>query len=604
MKRSAFAIGCLCILTSLLVSSTVTHAQQRQPVSLRINLGDVLEFGSDTSVEHPEFSWYMTQNQQFVEAQRGRAFQKRLAAAGTYNLDVSIKNEEATQSDFQSFAVTVLEQARTLPPIAPASSGTIVPRLITEPAMNSDGSISLPPQGGVLMIDASQSTGQITQFAMDMDTSKDSDNNGNASDDTDNADTFGLQDGTPFRYFIKPGNTQRNVIVRLSGNGTVPVTAQFSLRFDGQEVLPLPGSGAPIDITARQNGLVTDLTAALPAETAMRPVLFTWDFGDGARSLLTRPVHTYTRAGTYTVMLTVTDITNGQVLYSSQRALTVEENSGSVQSSSSSSVSSTDGKSSIPWKAILILLMLIVLAIVAFIALLWFKNRMTGTIQKKLETAEKKLFEEKKAATNGTPPPMQLKKPVTITQDQKPQMVKKEEQIIADREQSKTEFKKTEPPVAAASNGPVPSWLKNAPAETQRAPTEALKPAPAPSQKPVPPPAPRAAPVTPSPLAVNPPKQAPVTPPPPSAMPPQKSAPPAPAPKPQPTPAAPKPAPLPKPEQPAVQKIATPTPAPIPESQKAPVTEQPKPALEEPEKPIAFIRAESLEKKEEPPVQP
>ena len=36
------------------------------------------------------------------------------------------------------------------------------------------------------------------------------------------------------------------------------------------------------------------------------PTAWLWKFGDGTRSILQSPIHTYTTAGTYTVQLTVT----------------------------------------------------------------------------------------------------------------------------------------------------------------------------------------------------------------------------------------------------------------------------------------------------------
>ncbi len=596
-----FQRGALLVTTAIMLLSGRALAQQRQAVPISMHVGDILELGSDTDVPSPEFSWYMTQNQQFVEAQRGRVFQKREAIAGTYNLDVSVKNEEGSHSEFQSFDITVQDQPRAFAPIPVAgSSSTIVPRIVTEPAMNSDGSVSLPPQGGVLMIDTSQSTGQISQFAIDMDASRDSDANGNAGDDTDNAQTFGIQNGAPFWYFIKPSSTQRVIIVRLSGLGGTPAIAQIVVRFDGTALQPSIGGGAPVDIVSRNNGLAVELSASLPPDTLVKPVLLEWDFGDGAKSLLSRPHHTYLQAGTYTIQLHIRDLTTGQEIYTGSTTVTVEQpGGGSVSSMSSSSAASTsDAGGSIPWKAILVLFVLIILAIGVFVILMWLKNKTTGTIQKRLESAEKKLFDEKKdVSKTREAPSLLLKKPVTITQDQKPVPVQKiEAEVIAEREQSRTEIKKGEVATPVTGNGPVPSWLKNG--TPQATPTQ---PAPVPKQPPVQktPPAPQQS----KPQPTPPPK--PVTPVP-SVPPPAPKPMPAPmtTPAPAPAPSIPKPAPAPtKNPAPAPASAPMPAPAPMPPAPK-PVAEalqetNAKQGLPTTEKPIAFIRAESLEKKDD-----
>ncbi len=645
MHSRTVAAGTLVALTLVMSASShhVFAQQAHQAIPMTVHAGEALELGSDTDVSQPELSWYMTQNQQFIEAQRGKIFQKRLATPGTYNLDLSVKNEAGTQSAFQSFTVIVLDQPQALPPLQTGSATTITPRIVTTPPMNSDGSVSLPPEGGVLAIDASQSTGPISQFAIDIDTSKDSDSNGNAADDIDNANTFGIQDGTPLRYYIKPSATQRVIAVKLSGSGVPDAVAQFAIRFDGSAMQLPQGSGAPVDILAQGQGLSINVSANVSQDQISKPLLYEWEFGDGAKSLLTHPEHTYIQPGTYTVSVHVIDITTGQEIFSGQRALTVDQNSEASVSSNSSSVSSsgtTTGGSSLPWKALLILFGLIVVAIIAFVLLMWFKNTMTGTIQKKLETAEKKLFDDKSATSEA--PPLQLKKAAVITQDPKP--APKKEQTIVDREEGKTEFKKGEPQSVATSNGPVPSWLKNAPAEQKTekaipAPTPAPQKSPAPTAaapapKPTPAPSPRPAPVTPSPLAVNPPKQNSVTPPPPSALPPkalptnpslppktsmQKPASPSgsqngtpgtpasPAPRPAPGPIAPAPvgaSSSPKPSSAQAPTTAKMPDAPSPPPAKTGTSEPALPELPEVEQPIAFIRAESLEKKDEPPVQP
>jgi len=49
----------------------------------------------------------------------------------------------------------------------------------------------------------------------------------------------------------------------------------------------------------------------------MGALTYAWDFGDGTTSTVTAPTHTYAKAGTYTVKLTVTDAQNTKAISSS-----------------------------------------------------------------------------------------------------------------------------------------------------------------------------------------------------------------------------------------------------------------------------------------------
>lgn len=95
-----------------------------------------------------------------------------------------------------------------------------------------------------------------------------------------------------YRYRTVAGGTVGTSIFTVNiGSGGVR-TADFSAS---------PTSGAP-GVTIR----FTDKSTATP-------VSWKWEFGDGTTSTMRNPSHKYTRAGTFTVKLTV-KYPNGQVL--------------------------------------------------------------------------------------------------------------------------------------------------------------------------------------------------------------------------------------------------------------------------------------------------
>jgi len=75
--------------------------------------------------------------------------------------------------------------------------------------------------------------------------------------------------------------------------------------FDFQQYVA-PNVAPTADFTGTQSGLTASFTDQ-STDTDGTIVTRAWDFGDGTTSAETNPTHTYVRAGTYTVTLTVTD---------------------------------------------------------------------------------------------------------------------------------------------------------------------------------------------------------------------------------------------------------------------------------------------------------
>lgn len=630
MKRSHFLRPELWLLCGVLATSVVI-AQSSLPAvtpastntTIRITAGETLEITTDTSSPASEFSWILTKDRKFLGAQRTRFFQTRLTEPGTYVLDVSVQDPVTNNSSYRAFTVIVSD-------ILPGSGSPFPQGLKDKPlqaVLQTDpvtihGNAYLPPEGGLLKIDASLSEGPIASYAIDLDTSTDGYGDGDPANDKDNEGTQSERTGSPVFVFMQPSGQQRNIGLTVKDlNQVLPSTTQVSILFGIAP--PMPSGSSPSSngtITMEQNGGDVRFIAQVSDNAdPEQELLYRWSFGDGSHSLLHSPVHRYTSPGTYTVELTVQDIRTGDVVYATTDTVNILQGTLPTSSSASSAFFSsiassedteTGGGSDISFGAVfrvvLIVLMLIGLAVGMYALLTWFKRKTTNSLQKTLEKMEGGIVKEKPEGIQ--PEPMKLKKEATVTKSpaapapapEKP----KKEFTVRDRPAS--------PP--ASTSGPVPSWLSNAgkpkaptpaaaaappPTPPVAKPTPApVAPQPAPTQGPTPPwlkpsttPAPAPTPTKPTPPATpTSPPAAPKAPAPP-VEPKPVDTPKPPAPKPQETPKAPAPPPTPAPapklpdtpKPPTPLAPTTPPPPPIPKSDDGDDT-------------IAIIQADSISK--------
>lgn len=580
--RQRLSVLLLAIL--FVLSGSRIAAAQGEQNTIRIEAGQMIEIGTDTASPHPDFSWILTKDHAFQSAQRTRFFQTRLTQLGTYILDVSITDPAVNQNEYRAFTIVVTEPgAVTVPP--PPEDGATKAVLTTDPpAIN--GTVYVPPDGGIVMIDASHSSGKSTSYALDLNSTIDADGDGNAQNDRDNRDTFSETSGSQIRYFLLSGSSPRSIGLTVT-NAATGQTDHTSLNI----AFAAPPAGTAQQATGGQNTDIVingeNMTASFSTQLqgtllTGKQVLYEWDFGDLSRSLLFSPSHTYAQPGTYTVTLTVRDIANGQVLFTGTNSVQVFGMGASSSSSAgnrTSSASGTSGRSALPIGSIMkvgtIILLLLAFAIGLYFLFTWIKRMTAGSLEKTLETMEKNIVKTgAKPIVDVKVEPLKIKKEVS---GPVAQTAKRED--IADREKAKTEFRSQTrdniTPITAA--GPVPSWLAKASATPEALPPVATpKPAmqPAPASTPVPNP-------NPAPFAPKPsPPPAPTTPVPDWL---KQTPKPNPAPLPAPAPAMPKPAIPP----------ATPTPNPNPAPPTAPPSEQKKPDDDET---IAVIRADSLSK--------
>ncbi len=506
-KNTAYRLSALGLLVLSAITATVALQQTSaiEPTSIRIEAGQTLEIASDPLSKKTQYNWILTKDRKFVAAQRTMFFQARLAEAGTYVLDVSMQDPQTNTNEYRAFTLVVTEPSETLPDDAIATQGTLSAIIVTDPGAT-NGSIGLPAEGGIVRIDASKSTGNISRYSLDLDTSVDSDGNGDPADDFDNQGTISEKSGSPVYVYFMPKTGARSVRLQTTElSNPVPAEATVNISFTGlvQVSSSATSSSGPAQgsaIVMQRDGLSVRFAAALTqAQIEGKQLLYEWDFGDRSRSLLDTPMHTYLGAGNYTVSLSVHDIATGELVYSGTDTVFID--SGSVVSSSQSSSVGTSGSLSSSmqsssatggsptssfgaiFKVVLIIGFLLAIAVGLFILFTWLKRKTTVSIQQTLEKMEGTIVKKDGVTVKEETEPMKLKrdttKPVTAVQDA---------EVVVEREKAKTEFtsqtRTNETPSTASA--PVPPWLAKANApKTEAAPaTPAPTPKPAPSSAP------------------------------------------------------------------------------------------------------------------------
>lgn len=587
------------------------------PTPVRIGAGETVTIGLDSTPD-AQFSWILTKDRKFQSAQRSRFFESRLPDVGTYILDVSIQDPVTKANSYKAFTIEVGAQT-TQNPTLPVEGESLQAILKTEPQAAINNSVTLSPEGGMLKIDPSTSKGRIGMYQIDIDTSVDSNRDGDPANDFDNADTTAARTGNPMYYLVESKPQERRIKLTVTDalNTSPPNSTELGLVFISAPN-PTQSSAASVpqqtnngaQILSEVDGLTVSFGAAFDQNQMQgKELLFEWDFGDRGRSLLNTPIHTYPAQGTYTVKLVIRDIATGTSVAESTLPVQVfapatgttssaASQGGIVTTSSAPSSQNTSNEESgfslgSVMSAIFIIVILLAIAMGLYLLLTWIKKRTTSSIQQTLEKMENTIVKKTDTVQNGvSAEPMKLKK-ASAKVDTPPVE-------IIDKETSKPEIKKQNPETPSTSAGPVPAWLQKGssqpaakPAPTP-APVAAPKPAPAPAPQPkTAPPAPQA--VVPKPAPAPAPK--PATPAPAIAAVPKPATPIAtPQPKVAPAPVAPKPQPPPPAVPVTASKPATPPPAaPVtpPKAPPAPVA-APKSAPAPEPKPQAAVPAPEL----------
>lgn len=617
MRYSNILVGSSIGLFAILFS-TVVFAQSEDvsmATIIRLEAGKMLEIGSDTYSAKPDFSWILSKDRKFQNAQRSRFFQTRFAQTGVYSLDISVQDTDSSQNEYHAFQIVITDPVTAPQPATDTAAGLKAVLQTLPETIN--GTVYLPPDGGLLTMDSSASISKISRYALDFDSGVDADADGDPQNDFENLGTFAAKTGSPLLYFMTQKGRERNI--------TLTVTDAITGKTDTSSVNVIFGT-APAEtghrqtsdetspITIEQTASTVHFGTRLPdAQILGKQLLYEWNFGDGSRSLLNQPEHTYASAGGYAVSLTVRDITSGQIVYQGSNGVQIETSTIPSSGSSSSQNTAPDkpDESSESGSGLgsilivgLIVIVLLSLAIGMYAFFMWIKRKTTGKLVETIENMEKTIVKSEKGS-DSKPEPFKIKK--ETASGPVPSWLQK---ASTSSPVSTVASPPSPPPAmtvsAVPTPAPVPDWLKQAPKKVET--PQVTKPS-APTQQPAPTSAPK--PTSPAATVENPKPSAPpatIETPKPKIE--QKSCAPTPPPAPK-TPTAEtkttsKPIPAPKP---AISEMKTvPKAASVPEKKPAPMQDIPKASptpkqeikkvspKKDDDQPIAIIKADSLMK--------
>jgi PKD repeat protein len=479
--------------TAVLAATTATIVPVGgQAPTLQIEAGRVLEMTIDTAMSKPEYSWILTRDRKFINAQRSRFFQTRQTVPAAYVLDVNIQDTVNNQTEYRVFNV-VVNPATDTPRTKRQTEGELR-AVLTADLWNGQDTIMLPPEGGIVRLDMQQSVGDIASFSLDLDTGVDSDGDGDLENDKDNALTAGEKDATPLYVYMLPKSTPRRVILTVTNpDNTQTSKAILNVSFTGQQAQPptpgtTPGVTPPPvavgnnSILAEKRGLTVTFSGRIDQTIrATRELLLEWDFGDRSRSLLNSPVHTYVKNGVYTVNLTVKDIATGEILLTGSETIQVQADQPTTPTAPSTpgttpttpvkvtptATTKSGGSIGSIIKVIFIVFFLIALAVGMFFILRWLKNKTTGKLQQTLDKMENTIVEkqeEKESQKKATTMKLKKEKKTEKTEvvASEPAPAKAEE--VSAKETAKSDLKTGEAALASAplasQDAPIPDWLK------------------------------------------------------------------------------------------------------------------------------------------------
>lgn len=482
------------------VGGSVTLAQlsNNQRETLNVPIGSIFEIQA-TSKNAATANWVLTLDGEFVEASRDLVFRTRFSKEGTYSLAVELRmGEESVQ---RMFTLQVRAKRPEDKIIANGPEGIVA----FDPPLNNDV-IAINSAKQVLTVTPVRADVKI--LAIDLDTSVDSNGDGNNENDEDTKNTLFRSEGNPLRIWFVDGERRtirfgalledgktafQNIAIGGGGSSSsVPTARPPVIQEPSEPDTGTINSGLDMKVLVLKsdNGEV-QYALRRPAELT-EPILLVWDFGDGTQSMLDRPIHTYATSGRYDINVQVRNLRTGQVIDTVKDSIMINRLSEEVDPGTENPGNETPDKpkENSSGGSLLGIVLKLIFSMIGFAvlgALIMFivgKAKKKGfSLEKTMEKAEQTMVKTPSNDVSTEPPPMEIAaEPVEEEPVAPPPPVEPEPEPVPQSEPAPAEESKT------------PAWLSDSmqgtppPMEQPPAPEPVSEPAPEAVAPPPPPP--------------------------------------------------------------------------------------------------------------------
>ncbi|MAE68229.1 MAG: PKD domain-containing protein [Candidatus Peribacteraceae bacterium] len=477
--------------------------------AINVPIGAIFEIQA-AMPEGAEASWVLSEENEFIEASRDAVFRTRFSREGDYVLVAQV--DEGTKKTQRTFFIEV-RQRRAGEQVTKGTTGSAV---IFDPAVYKN---TIPVSTVKQVVSVTPTREDIQVLAIDLDTTVDSNGDGNKENDEDTRNTLFRSEGNPLHIWFVGGVQRSMRLGALFSNGTTDFntysvgkrapTTQQQVPVRDEEMIDDQGE-MNIMVLKSDNGEV-QFSLRLPG-TQEKPLLLYWNFGDGSSSMHDQPIHTYAESGRYAVQVEVRDLKSGRVIETVDEKVTVNRLKGDTDTKQpvdgKKKEKKKEGGVSILGIVLKLLIGLIGSAIVG--ALIFFvvaKVKKKGiSLEKTMEKAEKAMVKTpEEAVQEDTAPPMEIQaeeisKPPAPPQEEAtppppspPEPEPMPEPAAPPPPQEPEPTPEPAAPAPPAAEAQTPSWLQeglSTDAAPTPAPAEPAPPPPLPEPEPTPEPAP------------------------------------------------------------------------------------------------------------------
>ncbi|PIR53713.1 hypothetical protein COU75_04575 [Candidatus Peregrinibacteria bacterium CG10_big_fil_rev_8_21_14_0_10_42_8] len=412
------SIASVLTIVAIAGSAAVAQLVSSEEEQLQTTIGSVFEIQSVGQTG--QTSWVLTQNGEFVEANRDSVFRTRFSQPGTFLLAAETeKNGETIRRDFRISALD-----RKPGDQQNISDGTSIAKF--HPTLQS-GIVQLSKSLQVLTITPKRK--DIKVIAIDTDIQADSNNDGNPQNDDDTKNTLFRSEGTPLHLWIMNGDTramrmgvlfldnttQFESISITNGTSSLP----DSDKYNNPNTIGEAPDGIKIQVLKSDNGEV-QFGLQMNSEEK-RSTLLLWNFGDGQQSMLDKPIHIFAESGTYDISVEVRDLATGIVNNTIKDTIVVnrmmEETENQPGTTEPSQPKEKKGDSGSIFGLIfkLIITLIISGAVGAGVLFIVGKVKKKGfSLEKSLQKAEEAIVKTPKETVAESAPPMEIREEAEV----------------------------------------------------------------------------------------------------------------------------------------------------------------------------------------------